>query len=363
MNKTRGADIKKINIGIVGTSKFAEESHITGFSRLKEAQIIGICGGHNEERVTELSEKYSIPNAFMDFNNLVSLHDLDAIAIVTPNYLHYPMVIKGIEDELHILCEKPLGINLKEARTMYQRAKRYNKIHMVAFTFRFTSPVKKAKQLIESGYIGRIFHINAHFLEDHGIKSPLTWRYEKEKAGYGSIGDLGPHIIDTVRYLASEIISVCALQETFIKNREKLGGKEMGKVNVDDSTIFLAKFKKGIHGVLQTSTISVGRGSMTRIEISGENGSLILKRDLGWISLWEQKEKNGTSSLIERCKEDRSVIFNNMAKCFIESIRGENRDYPTFYDGLEVQKVLEAVVLSNKKEEWVSVADTLNIEE
>jgi len=263
--------------------------------------------------------------------------------------------MKVIQNNLHILCEKPLAINLKDAQRMYEQAVKKQIKHMTAFTFRFTSPVIKARKLIEKGSIGDVFHFNAHYLVDFDINSALTWRFVKEKAGYGALGDLSPHIIDIARLLIGEIKQLCGIEQTFVKKRRLINNNSLHNVNVDDSTVFIAQFQNKVQGLFQASMVATGRGSTMRIEISGTKSSLVINREMGNITLYQQKQKNGKYSILDKCKEDRGLIFTSMAKTFSENILQDKNTPPSFYDGLKTQEIIEAVNLSNKQRKWVTL--------
>jgi len=346
---------EKINIGIIGTSKFTEEAHIIGFTNNPDTNVIVLCGKHNISRLKELSKRYNIPHIITDYNELLNVKQLDAVVVATPNYLHYPIVMKVLQNNLHILCEKPLAMNLKDAQRMYEQAVKKQIKHMTAFTFRFTSPVIKARKLIGKGSIGDVFHFNAHYLVDFDINSSLTWRFIKEKAGYGALGDLSPHIIDLARLLIGEIKQLCGLEQTFVKKRRLINNNNLHSVDVDDSTVFIAQFQNKVQGLFQASMVATGRGSTMRIEISGTKGSLVINRELGTISLYQQTQKNGKYSILDKCKEDRGKIFTSIAKTFSENILKDKNTPPSFYDGFKTQEIIEAVDLSHKHKKWVSL--------
>jgi predicted dehydrogenase len=346
--------VEKINIGIIGTSEFTEEAHISGFTNNPDANVIVLCGKQNKKRLNELAKSYEIPHTVTDYNQLLNFKQLDAVVVATPNFLHYPIVMKLLKNNLHILCEKPLATNLIDAKRMYEEAEKKQIKHMTSFTFRFTSPVIKAYDLIQKGYIGDVFHFNAHYLVDFDVNSSLTWRFIKEKAGYGALGDLSPHSIDLARLLIGEIKKVCGLEQTFVK-KWRFKNNKFETVDVDDSAMFIAQFKNGVQGIFQASMVATGRGSTMRIEISGSKGTLVINRELGDITLYQQKQIDGKYSILDKCKEDRGIIFTSMAKTFTENILKDQKTPPSFYEGLKSQEIIEAVDLSHKQKKWVTL--------
>lgn len=345
--------VENLKIGIIGTSNFTEEAHIAGFKNCSNAKITALCGKHNLSRLKKLAKKYDIPHIFTDYKKMLSFNALDAVVIASPNYLHYPMALKALDNKLHILCEKPISTTLEDAKKMYEKAEEQNINHMISFTFRFASPFKKAKELLEKNMIGDIFHFNAHFLTDFN-KTPLVWRFQNKKAGFGALSDLAPHIIDLARWYVGEIKNVCSIKDTYVKKRKMKNDEKYGDVDVEDSAFFLAEFENNIQGIFQTSMVSSGRDSTLRIEISGSRGSLVIHRERGDIVLTKY-ETSKKPSVVDRCIEDRSVFFTSIANRFIDSITSNNKTFPSLLDGFKAQEIIEAVDRADKNKQWIKL--------
>ena len=175
---------------------------------------------------------------------------------------------------------------MKDAKRMLEAVEKNNVIHMVCHNYRFAPAVQYAKQLIEKGYLGKIHHIRAHYLQDFIIDPsfPLIWRLKKEVAGSGALGDIGIHSIDLARFLVGEIDEVSSMMETFVKERpvpSEEGGlrgtsnqKEYGQVTVDDAIAFLARFKNGAMGIFEATRFAGGNRNKNKFEINGETGSI-----------------------------------------------------------------------------------------
>ena len=210
-------------------------------------------GGRNESAVKKAVEDMGWDSYEIDWRRLIQRDDIDVIDIVTPNHTHPEIAIEAAEAGKHIISEKPLALNVKDAKRMLEAVEKNNVIHMVCHNYRFAPAVQYAKQLIEKGYLGKIHHIRAHDLQDFIIDPsfPLIWRLKKEVAGSGALGDIGIHSIDLARFLVGEIEEVSSMMETFVKERpvpSEEGGlrgtsnqKEYGQVTVDDAIAFLAQ--------------------------------------------------------------------------------------------------------------------------
>jgi predicted dehydrogenase len=147
----------------------------------------------------------------------------------------------------------------------------------VAFNYRFVPAIRQARQLIESGALGRIYHYRAVYLQEWltpRYDTSLAWRMDKKRAGSGAVGDLGAHIIDLGRFLAGEIKGVSAMTRTFIKERPLLDSTGTGKVDVDDAFVAAVEFENGAIGTLEATRFAAGRKNYQVVEINGEKGSL-----------------------------------------------------------------------------------------
>jgi predicted dehydrogenase len=193
-----------------------------------------------------------------------------------PNDAHAEPSIAAAQAGKHVLCEKPLARSAEEAKKMLEAVAKAGVKHMVAFNYRFVPAVRQARNLIESGALGRIYHFRAMYLQEWIMphyNSPMIWRLEKKSAGSGALGDLGAHIIDLGRFLVGEVKSVSALTSTFIKERPKAAGG-MGRVDVDDAFTAAVEFENGAIGTLEATRFAAGRKNHLVLEVNGEKGSI-----------------------------------------------------------------------------------------
>jgi predicted dehydrogenase len=148
---------------------------------------------------------------------------------------------------------------------------------MVSFNYRFVPALRQAYDLIQSGRLGQIFHFRAVYLQEWIIEPsfPLVWRLDKARAGSGSLGDLGAHIIDLARWLVGEPRRLSAMERTFVKERPLPDGSGVAKVGVDDAIVALVDFENGAIGTLEASRFCAGRKNHEVIEINGEKGSIV----------------------------------------------------------------------------------------
>jgi len=284
--------MKTLNVGLVGY-KFMGKAHSNALQRIGmffdpslKIQMKAICG-RDEEWVKQSAQKYGWESYETSWEKLVKRDDIDMIDITAPSNVHKEIAIAAAESKKHIFCEKPLALDLKDAREMLKAAEDHEVKHQIGFNYRFAPAVRLAKKLIDQGKIGTIYHFRALYLQDWIMdpEFPLVWRLNKDIAGSGSLGDLGAHIIDLARYLVGEFDKVIGMSKTFIKERpivEKMTGLSgraqdsaaRGKVTVDDATLFLAEFKNGALGSFEATRFGNGHKNGMSFEINGSKGSL-----------------------------------------------------------------------------------------
>jgi predicted dehydrogenase len=176
-----------------------------------------------------------------------------------------------------ILCEKPLARTAEESKTMLDAVNRAAVKHMVAFNYRFVPAIRQARNLIESGALGQLYHFRAVYLQEWIMPhygTPKIWRLDKSVAGSGALGDLGAHIIDLGHYLVGGMKSVSAMTRTFIDERPLPDGSGTGKVDVDDAFVAAVEFENGVVGTLEATRFAGGRKNYNCFEINGEKGSI-----------------------------------------------------------------------------------------
>ncbi|MFX4301470.1 Gfo/Idh/MocA family protein [Alicyclobacillus tolerans] len=341
--------------------------------------------GRQEERVRQAAAQYGFAEVASDWREIVERDDIDIVDIVTPNHLHREIAIAALRAGKHVLCEKPLALSLEEAVEMEMEAKKALGINMICHNYRFAPAVQLAKQWLQEGRLGKIYHIRAQYLQDWMISPdhPMEWRLQKQLAGSGALGDIGSHIIDLARFLVGEIDDVTAVMKTFIQERPFMVGNEQdvtGKVDVDDAAAFLAKFLDGALGVFEATRFATGNRNGNRFEINGEKGSL----------RWDLEDMNRLYAYFvddpADCQGFRQIqctesvhpylqaywppghiigyehTFINLFATFLMAIerREQGIDYrnlpsPNFTDGLYNQRVMAAVERSAENGKWEKV--------
>ena len=233
--------------------------------------------------------RFGFEESTADWREAVTRDDIDAVDIVTPNDSHAEIAIAALEAGKHVLCEKPLARSAVEAKTMLDAARKAGTVTMVAFNYRRTPAVALAKKYIEECRIGKILNFRGTYLQDWSAdpSGPLSWRFQKEIAGAGTVGDIGTHVLDFARYLVGEIVAVNAMVHTYIEERplqaggldklgasDKSGGGPRGAVDVDDEMVALLRFENGAVGSIEATRNAYGRNNFLTFEVHGSEGSI-----------------------------------------------------------------------------------------
>jgi len=272
----------EIGVGMMGYA-FMGKAHTNAFKKLPYMvypppaipKLIAIAG-RNEESVKEAAKRYGYATYYTDWKQLILDDRIQLFDNGGPNDAHAEPCIAAARAGKHILCEKPLARNAKEAAEMLEAVEKAGVVHMVAHNYRFVPAIRLARDLIESGKLGQIYHFRAVYLQEWIMDPnfPFVWRLDRKISGSGALGDLGSHIIDLARFLVGEPRKVSAMAKTFIKQRPLPGGGS-AEVTVDDAFVSLVEFENGAMGTLEASRFCAGRKNHQVLEINGANGTII----------------------------------------------------------------------------------------
>src|SRR5947209_8778580 len=177
---------RRVRVGVVGAGRFAAECHVPGVQAHPRGEVVALCA-RNRERTAALAARLGVPEVYTDYRELIARPDVDAITVATPDALHRPVAVAALEAGKHVFCEKPLAMNVAEARTMVEVADRSGQVAMVAFTFRYARALQELRRLLRQGAIGTPFHVamQVHWGGIVAAGAPLTWR---EQAGESAAG-------------------------------------------------------------------------------------------------------------------------------------------------------------------------------
>jgi predicted dehydrogenase len=376
------SDKKEIRIGLIGTGLMGR-THTNGYKRigdffpeLEYRPVLKAVCSRNEEKVKAFAEQWGYESVETDWRAVIARDDIDAVDICTPNDTHAEIAIAAAAAGKMILCEKPLARTLEEAKMMVDAIEKSGVKNTVWYNYRRVPAVTLAKQIVDSGKLGRIFHYRSNFLQDWTINPDVpqggaaTWRLDVDAAGSGVTGDLLAHCIDTAMWINGGIKDVSAVTETFIKERVHQSSGQVQKVGIDDACIFHCHFDNGSLGLFESTRYARGHKALYTFEINGEHASIRWDlHDLNRLEYFDHSDDSivrgwrsilvtdGDQPYMKRWWIPGTSIgyehsFIHQAADFFESLQTGKPCSPTFKDAYETQKVCAAVLDSAASKSW-----------
>ncbi len=371
--------MKKLNVGMIGY-KFMGKAHSNAWKKAPyffdtpvEPVLKVVCGRHAGP-LKAFADRWGWEEIETDWKKVIEREDVDIVDIGVPTHLHHEIALAAAKAGKQIFCEKPMAVSYDQAKEMFEAAKENGITHYLNHNYRRCPAVRLAKQLIDDGKIGRIFHWRGAYHQSWIIdpQFPLTWHLRKETAGSGPHNDLNSHSVDLARYLVGEIKSVACMTAQFIPERplpdeEAAGtfkgattGEGKGKVTVEDAAFMLVEFENGALGSFEATRFAPGRKNYNYFEIYGSKGSIIfdLERmnELKFFSNEDPENAQGFRTIIatEACHDYMEnwwppghIIgyeheFVHAVVDFLAAVENGTTIEPNFYDGMKEMQILDA---------------------
>ena len=339
-----------INLAIIGTGGMAN-SHAGGFKKIKACKLVACCD-IVPGRAKAFAEKHGIPSFYEDAGEMFSKEKLDGVSVVTIDRAHAAPALLAIEHGVHVMCEKPLSDNLRDAQRMEAAAKKKGVLTAVNFTYRNSTATQKAAELVAQGKLGRVMHVEGSYLQswlankvwgDWRTGEAWLWRLSAKHGSLGVMGDVGVHLYDLASFVVGDFAELSCVLKTFDK-----GVKKIGKYVLDanDSMLTTVRFRNGAMGALHATRWASGQTNTVALRVYGEKGSLDLNLDRPEgeqlrVSLGKDAEKNQWKAAV--CPKTP-----NMYDRFITAIRTKRQGQTSFAGGLKVQTYLERSFASAK---------------
>jgi predicted dehydrogenase len=356
----------KLRVAIAGTG-FGERYAI-GLKAHPEVEVVAVFS-RRVERAAAMADRFDIPTYTRDFEDLLRIPYLDAIAIVTPNSTHADFAYQAIRARKHVICDKPLALTGEEAARLYRAAEAAGVRHVTFVPYRFSPAAVAVKGAAAGGQAGRIISVSASWGVDLRDE-PLRWRFQRKLSGAGVVADLGAHVLDLLIWWAGPIRRVLGRCKMLVAERPLEAGGRIRPVDVPDECWALLEFATGIGSV----KLSWNAKRDQQIEIEGDRGKLLYQSPslLQWL---EGEGEFSPSAHIELAPgsaratdlplQSRSFATPEqaLARMFRDIVAylqgGDKPDcVATFRDGVEVMRVIDAIEQSNESGNWVEVSQT-----
>ena len=373
--------MREINVALIGY-QFMGRAHSNAYRQVGpfmkpelQPRMKVLCG-RNAVAVQEAASRLGWEEWSTDYREVIARDDIDLVDVATPGDSHEEIAILAAKCGKAVFCEKPLANTVREAEAMWSAVKKAGVVHMLCHNYRRAPAVVLAKQMIEAGELGEIYHYRGTYLQDWVVDPnlPLLWRFQKERAGSGALGDIGSHSLDLARFLVGEIQAISGTLKTFIKERPLQENKrKRGKVTVDDAASALVRFRGGATGTIEATRMASGRENFNRFEINGSRGSLAFNLErMNELEVWLASDpparRGFTTILVTDPKHPYMSswwppghiigyehTFTHTVYDLLQGMKTGRSPRPNFEDGVRNQKVLDAWARSARTLRWEKV--------
>lgn len=391
--------MRKLNVGLVGAG-FMGKAHVIAYSNMPKLfwpapamPVLKTICDIEPSIAEEAKERFGFEKCCTDWRDIVNDPEIDVISICTPNNAHAEMAIAALEAGKHVICEKPIASTLKDAKAMAEAAEKAalrGVLSMNAYQYRRVPAISLAKKFLDEGSLGEILNVRCTYLQSWSADpdSPLSWRFQKDIAGAGTLGDIASHVIDIAQYLAGDIDEVVSVMKTYIKERpvqeggvDLLGTVKLGAdaprkaVDVDDEDSFLVRFKNGAIGSIEATRNAWGRNNFITIELHGTLGTVCFNYErLNELQVCWAKDPNdrrGFKTIYTGPAHFHGEATWNIPGMnigygelkaiemydFFTAIAKQEQPSTNFSVGYRVEKVCTAVAKSSQSNGWEKVID------
>lgn len=323
-------------------------SHAKAFQTIEDVEMVGAVDTIPENLAT-FCDTYGIANRFSSLDDALAWGDFDAVDNITPDSIHHPTTLKVLAAGKHVFCEKPLAPSYGLAMEMVEAAEKSGLINMVNLTYRNVAELHKARELIASGVIGEVKHIEASYLQhwvalrDFNDPGPWLWRLSKGHGSNGTVGDIGIHILDFTTFaIGQPIVAMNSRLQTF----QKVPGDRIGEYVLDanDSFIISAEFANGAIGTIHSSRWASGHSNDQRLRVYGNKGGLELSHG-HWGSLL--RVCAGEDVATSTWREVKAEPVQTNYQRFAEAVRTGVQADPDFRHAAELQKILDLALVAD----------------
>ncbi len=347
----------KLRVGLIGTG-FGQSTQLPGFQARADMEVVAVCSAHLD-KAQRVAHEHHIAAAYDDYRAMLARERLDIVSITPPPHTHKEMTLAALAAGAHVLCEKPMAMNVAEAQVMCDAAHAAKRVAMIDHEFRYIPARRYVEHLIRDGYIGRPYHVN--IVNFGGGRAdplrPFNWWFDANTGG-GLLGAIGSHYIDALATFVADIVEVCGLTDAQVRERPDAQTGQMRRVTSDDNCAFLARLAGGATASVHLSSIA-RPGSGERIQVFGSDGSLLIDHN-GHVWGGKANEPHPQQLTIPGAYavDGAGLVgpFKVLLGRLADAIRsGASEVTPGFGDGLKVQRVMDAIRKSSAGAGWVRI--------
>jgi len=385
----------RVNVGLVGAG-FMGKAHSLAYAvmpmffwpapAIPQRRMIAEM---DAALAADAAQRFGFDKSTDNWRELVESDEIDVVDISVPNDAHPEIAIAAAHAGKHVICEKPLARTAEEARAMYEAVTEAGVVNLVAFNYRRTPAVEHARQLIAEGAIGPVRNFRGTYLQDWSLDPdlPLSWRFQRDVAGSGALGDIASHVLDIARHLVGDVSAVNALMRTYIPDRPmpqggadqlagaaKISDAPRGEVDVDDEVLALMRFESGALGSIEATRHAHGRKNFLTFEVHGDAGSIHFdyeRRDeLQLYLAADPADRSGFRTIFTGPAHPHGEGLwpipalgigygeTKIIECheLMRAIAEGGSASPDFRDGYQVARICDAIAESAESGAWVDLA-------
>jgi predicted dehydrogenase len=360
-----------IRIALIGTGGISLANHVPGIALCRDARVVALCDV-DRGALDRASAATGVTRTSTDPLKLAREDGIDAVIIGTPNHVHHAIAMAALDTGKHVLCEKPIAMNVAQAREMYTAAEAAGVRHMTAFTYRFVPAMRYLKRLVSSGALGEPLHFRAQRFQDWGRRH-LGWRQRADMAGTGELGDMLSHRLDYGHYLIGPFARVSAMLSRVWDSRLDAAGVEH-PADVEDWVACLGEFRNGASACLESTKTAAGLGDGATghdlCEVNGKLGSaryrlgdphhlMVAQAGGGYerVAVPEELLTEAGSPRDPHAGDPLVGFRHDQTWLFLQSILDQRPVEPSFLDGLRAQIVMDAMIESAKTGRTVEIGE------
>lgn len=369
------ARIGLIGAGFMGKCHANAFRTVAGLFDLPVEPELHLLADVDEATARRSADALGFPRSTGDWRELAGDPEVDIVAITAPNALHAEMAFAAFEAGKAVYCEKPLSVDTPSARAMRDAAAAAGACTLVGFAYLKNPMLKLAREIVASGEIGEAASFRGIHAEDYMADPASPHSFRTDPAGGGALFDLGSHVVSVARYLLGPIVSVNGATATIHSSRPDAADPgAMRPVEVDDRAVFLAEFESGITGTIEANWAAAGRKMQLAFEVAGTRGSIAFTQErMNELLLYPADGARGRRGFTrieagpdhppygKLCPAPGHQLGYNELKVIevaelLDAYAGDRPAHPDFAEGYEVQRTVDAALVSARERRWVDVA-------
>lgn len=353
--------MKKIRIGLIGVGGIMNGAHIPGYLNCPDCEITAIADispAALEKTAARLG--LAPERCFLSHRELFASGLVDAVDIATSNDAHVPIAMEALEAGLPVSIEKPIGMNFGETLALEKKSQETGLPVFVCFSWRYRPHPRYMKYLVDSGEIGKLYHIYVKCIKDSGLWTGrrLEWRFQKERSGSGVLCDLGSHMFDAIRFFGEEFENVYCDMGTIVTRRQLPDSDEWGDVTTDDWSNVTCRLKSGIGATVTLSRCATNEKDTIEFYLIGEKGSLRFLYDNGKQTLYRCVGEDNKTNTFREVEIPPEFFAGSQSASYLSLLQGEPDAYAAaITEGLKSQAAVDAAILSAETGRAIAITE------